>query len=97
VPFAARAEVAFDPGLVTQFRGLGGTGTAQTVHLKSFEIAALPLSDQVVEVSSADLGSEDIDGTAGSDLLHAYDLDFAYRSGLLYVRRSKKGTPAPGN
>jgi hypothetical protein len=91
-PFASRADVAFDPATaVAQFRGLGGMGTAETVRLKSFDIAALPLFDPVVDVSNANLGSEDIDGTAGTDLLHAYDLFFDYRTAALYVRRSKKG------
>src|ERR1019366_7317004 len=72
-PFASRAD-AFDPSTaVAQFRALGGMGTAETVHLKSFDIAALPLFDSVIDVSNANLGAEDIDGTAGTDLLHAYD------------------------
>jgi hypothetical protein len=89
-PFASRADIAFDPSTaVAQFRGLGGTGTAETVRLRSFDIAALPLFDPVVDVSNANLGAEDIDGTAGTDLLHAYDLFFDYRAGALYVRRSR--------
>jgi len=90
--FASRADVAIDPAAATaQFRGMGGTGTAATVRLKSFDIAALPVFDPVIDVSNANLGAEDIDGTAGTDLLHAYDLFFDYRSGALYVRRSKRG------
>jgi predicted aspartyl protease len=90
-PFASRADASPDPGSPTaQFRGLGGTGTAETVHLKSFDIAAIPLADVVVDVSSADLGAEDIDGTAGTDLLHAYELFFDYRAQTLYVRRSHR-------
>ena len=90
-PFASRADIAFDPSTaVALFRALGGTGTAETVRLKSFDIAALPLLDPVVDVSNANLGAEDIDGTAGTDLLHAYDLFFDYRAGALYVRRSRK-------
>ncbi len=90
--FASRADVAFDPSTaLAQFRGMGGTGTAETVRLKSFDIAALPLFDPIVDVSNANLGAEDIDGTAGTDLLHAYDLFFDYRSNALYVRRSKRG------
>jgi hypothetical protein len=90
-PFASRADVAFDPATASaQFRGLGGTGTAETIKLKSFDIAALPLLDPVVDVSNANLGAEDVDGTAGTDLLHAYDLFFDYRAGALYVRRSRK-------
>lgn len=90
-PFASRADVAFDPSTaVSQFRGLGGMGTAETVRLKSFDLAALPLQNPVVDVSTANLGAEDVDGTAGTDLLHAYDLFFDYRSATLYVRRSRK-------
>ena len=91
--FASRADVAIDPAAATaQFRGMGGTGTAATVHLKSFDIAALAVLDPVVDVSNANLGAEDIDATAGTDLLHAYDLFFDYRSAALYVRRSQAGT-----
>jgi hypothetical protein len=89
--FASRADVAMDPASpVAQFRGMGGTGTAETVRLKSFDIAALPLQEPIVDVSSANLGTEDVDGTAGTDLLHAYDLFFDYRSAALYVRRSRR-------
>jgi hypothetical protein len=92
--FANRADAAFDPTTATaQFRGMGGTGTAETVRLKSFDIAALPLMDPVVDVSSANLGAEDIDGTAGTDLLHAYDLFFDLHAGALYVRRSQTLRP----
>lgn len=90
--FASRADVAIAPSAATaQFRGMGGTGTAATMRLKSFDIAALPVLDPVIDVSNANLGAEDIDGTAGTDLLHAYDLFFDYRSSALYVRRSKRG------
>jgi predicted aspartyl protease len=90
-PFASRADATPDASSPpAQFRGLGGTGTAETVHLKSFDIASIPLSDVVVDVSNADLGAEDIDGTAGTDILHAYDLFFDYRTQTLYVRRSRR-------
>jgi hypothetical protein len=93
LPFASRSESAFDPSTaVTQFRSLSGMGTAESVHLKSFDIAALPLFDPVVDVSNANLGAEDVDGTAGTDLLHAYDLFFDYRTSALYVRRSRRST-----
>jgi hypothetical protein len=89
--FAARADVVIDPAsAVSQFRGVGGTGNAETVHLKSFDIAALALQDPIVDVSNANLGAEDIDGTAGTDILHNYDLFFDYHSAALYIRRSRK-------
>ncbi|MGA2394298.1 MAG: retropepsin-like aspartic protease, partial [Candidatus Lustribacter sp.] len=89
--FAARADVTLDSSTQSsQFRGLGGMASAETVRFKSFDIAALPLAEPIVDVSNANLGAEDIDGTAGTDLLHAYDLFFDYRSAALYVRRSRK-------
>jgi hypothetical protein len=89
-PFASRAEFGDPTSGLTQFRGLGGTGTAEQVHLKSFDLAGLPLTDVMVDISTANLGDEDIDGTAGTDLLHAYDLFFDYRAQTVYVRRSKR-------
>jgi hypothetical protein len=89
-PYASRAEFGDPTSGLTQFRGLGGTGTAEQVHLKSFDLAGLPLTDVMVDVSNANLGAEDIDGTAGTDLLHAYDLFFDYHTQTLYVRRSKR-------
>ena len=89
--FASRADVVMDPATaMSQFRGVGGTGTAETVHLKSFDIAALPLLDPIVDVSTANLGAEDVDGTAGTDILHNYDIFFDYRSAALYIRRTHK-------
>lgn len=94
--FVSRADVLVDPaGAVAQFRGVGGMGTASTVRLKSFDIAALAVTEPIVDVSNANLGAEDVDGTAGTDLLHAYDLFFDYRSNALYVRRSMRGAASP--
>lgn len=89
-PFASRAEFGDPTSGLTQFRGLGGTGTAETVHLRSFDLAGMTLSDVMVDVSNANLGAEDIDGAAGTDLLHAFDLFFNYRTQTVYVRRSKR-------
>jgi hypothetical protein len=94
--FATRADVAPDPGAsVARFRSVGGTATAEAVHLKSFDLGGIAVLDPVVDVSDADLGYEDIDGTAGTDLLHAYDLFFDYRSALLYVRRARRPSSGP--
>jgi hypothetical protein len=93
--FATRADAAPDPGAsVARFRSVGGTATAEAVHLKSFDLGGIAVADPVVDVSGADLGYEDVDGTAGTDLLHAYDLFFDYRSAQLYVRRTRR--PPPG-
>lgn len=88
-PFALRADVALDPNAaLSRFHGMGGTGVAETAHARNFELAGIALSDPVVDVSSADLGAEDIDGTAGTDVLRSYDLYFDYHGEQLYVRRS---------
>lgn len=87
--FALRASFgAGDPGSVTLFRAMGGTGAAETVHVKDFELAGFEQADPEVDVSSADFDAEDIDGTAGTDLLRPYDLYFDYRAQTLYVRRA---------
>lgn len=89
--FAAHADFGADPGAgVSRFRGMGGTATAEPAHIKQFELGGLAIGDPVVDVSSADLGAEDVDGTVGTDILHAYDLFFDYHAGMLYCRRAKR-------
>jgi hypothetical protein len=89
--FAARADVALDASAgVAHFRGVGGTGIGEAVHVKTFDLAGLGIGDPVVDVSDADLGSEGIDGTIGTDILHDYELYFDYRSAQVYVRRSRR-------
>ena len=44
----------------------------------------------VVDVSSADLGTEDVDATIGTDVSAAYDLYFDERSAMLYARRAHR-------
>lgn len=89
--FAQRPDFGGDPvGASARFRAIGGTGNAEAVHIKQFEIGGFGLADPIVDISSADLGAEDIDGTAGSDVLHAFDLYFDYRAAAVYVRRTHK-------
>ncbi len=93
--FASRADVAYDPGFgTTRFRGVGGIGIGEAVHVKTFELGGIGLGDSVVDVSSADLGTEDVDGTIGTDVSHAFELFFDYRSATLYVRRSHRSISA---
>jgi hypothetical protein len=88
--FASRADFgATDPATNSRFRGMGGTGTAETVRIKDFELAGLGQSDPLVDISNADFDAEDVDGTAGTDLLRPYDLFFDYRASALYVRRTR--------
>lgn len=88
--YSDRADFAVDPtSVASRFRGVGGIGTAESAHLKQFEFAGIPVTDPSVDVSSADLGVEDIDGTAGTDMLRNYDLFFDYRANTVYARRPK--------
>ena len=87
--FASRADVALDASSsVARFRSVGGTGIAEAVHFRTFELAGVGVSDPVVDVSAADFGTEDVDGTVGTDILRAYELFFDYRSAQVHVRRS---------
>jgi hypothetical protein len=87
--FAGRADVATEGAGNTRFRAMGGTGTAAAVHIKQFELAGIEQTDPLVDVTSADFGTEDVDGTAGTDLLHPYELYFDYRANALYARRTR--------
>ena len=87
--FASRAEFGAEGAGNTRFRAMGGTATAEAVRLKEFELAGLAQADPVVDVSGADFSVEDVDGTAGTDLLRPYELYFDYRANTLYVRRSR--------
>jgi hypothetical protein len=57
------------------------------------------VNDAVVDVSAADLGTEDVDATIGTDIAQAFDLYFDYRSATLYVRRAHRSISAiiPGS
>ena len=92
--FATRADVALEGTSVARFRSVGGIGIGAAVHVKTFELAGIGVTDPIVDVSSADLGSEDVDGTVGTDLLRTYELFFDYRSALLHVRRSHRAVSA---
>ena len=92
--FASRADVAYDAGGPMRFRGIGGIGIGEAVHMKTFELAGIGVNDSIVDVSGADLGTEDVDGTIGTDISHAFELYFDYRSATLYVRRSHRSMPA---
>jgi hypothetical protein len=90
--FAARADFLADTGGISRFRGIGGTATAESAHIKQFELGGQSVADPVVDVSSADLGAEDVDGTVGTDILRSYDLYFDYHAGILYTRRIRRAT-----
>lgn len=87
--FADRADVVTDAAAgITRFRGVGGVGVGEAVNVKMFDLGGLTVPDIVVDVSSADLGTEDIDATIGTDVSQAFELYFDYRSATVYVRRA---------
>jgi hypothetical protein len=89
--FAARAGLVPDgAGSVTRFRGVGGIGVGEAVSVKQFDLGGIIVPDVVVDVSSADLGTEDVDATIGTDVSAAYDLYFDERSAMLYARRAHR-------
>jgi hypothetical protein len=97
--FAGRADVSTDAGGITHFRGVGGIGAAEAVNIRSFDLGGVGVNDAVVDVSSADLGTEDIDATIGTDITQSFDLYFDYRSAVLYVRHAHRSISAivPGS
>ncbi len=93
--FASRADVAYDASSgVMRFRSVGGIGVGEAVNVKTFELGGVGVTDATVDVSSADLGTEDVDGTIGTDISHAFDLFFDYRSATMYVRRTRRSISA---
>ena len=95
--FVDRLDLASDRGVppAARFRGVGGTGIAETVRVRDIEFAGATIPQSLVDVSSADLGFEDIDGLMGTDLLHDYDLIFDYPSNTVYVRHLTRSPVNP--
>jgi predicted aspartyl protease len=79
-----RDETASQPS--ARFRGVGGTGIAETARIKDIEFAGVAIPQTLVDVSAADLGFEDIDGLIGTDFMREYDLFFDYRNNTVYAR-----------
>jgi predicted aspartyl protease len=90
--FAERGD--FSPDRVagtTHVRGMGGYANAEATRVPTFELGGIWLREATADVANADLGTEDIDGILGTDLLRSYDLWFDYRANAVYVRRTKPG------
>ncbi len=87
--FAERLEPGAEQSALTasRFHAVGGVGDAETVRLKNVELAGVTLNDALVDISSADLGFEDIDGVIGTDVLRKFDVFFDYRSNAAHLRR----------
>jgi predicted aspartyl protease len=89
--FAERGD--FSPDRVAStlhVRGMGGFATAETTRVPAFELGGIWTRDATADVSNADLGTEDVDGIVGTDLLRSYELWFDYRGGTVHLRRAKK-------
>ena len=89
--FAERGE--FSPERLAstmRVRGMGGYASAEPTRLPSFELGGISTRDATADVSNADLGTEDVDGVIGTDLLRTYDLWFDYRAYALHLRRSRR-------
>ena len=87
--FADRADFAPDRiGSTTHLRGMGGFANAESTRIPQFELGGITTREATVDVSSADLGTDDTDGVLGSDLLRTYDLWFDYRAAAVYVRKA---------
>jgi hypothetical protein len=86
--YADRADFAPER-VATQahIRGIGGVAGVEATHVSQIELSGIPVRDTAVDVTSADLGSDDIDGIVGSDVLRAYDIWFDYHTNAVYVRR----------
>jgi hypothetical protein len=77
---------------MTRVRGVGGYARAETERVPVIALAGIDMRNAAVDVTNADLGSDDLDGIVGTDLLRSYDLWFDYKTNAVYVRR----TPPPG-
>jgi hypothetical protein len=71
-------------------RGIGGVANAESARIPALELGGLWARDVVADVSNADLGTDDVDGVLGTDLLRAYELWFDYRTAAVYVRKAKR-------
>lgn len=95
--YAERADFAIDRGTtLARVRGVGGVATAQNARIPLLDFAGIDTREAMVDVTSADLGSDDLDGVVGTDLLRSYDLWFEYKTNAVYVRRPGAAPrPAP--
>lgn len=90
--FANRADLASErtAQVAARFHSVGGIGTAESIRIHAMDIGNSVIAEPVVDISSADLGLEDIDGVLGSDLMRTYDITFDYRANTVYLRRIKR-------
>ena len=89
--FAERGDFTPDRVASTMHvRGMGGFANAETTRVPTFELGGIWTHDATADVSNVDLGTEDVDGIVGTDLLRSYELWFDYRANTVHLRRAKK-------
>ena len=89
--FAERGDFSPDRVASTMHvRGMGGYASAEPTRVPTFELGGIWMREATADVSNADLGTEDVDGVVGTDLLRSYELWFDYRANAVYVRKAKR-------
>jgi predicted aspartyl protease len=89
--FAERGDFAPERvASITHVRGMGGYANAEPTRLPAFELGGIWTRGATADVANADLGTEDVDGIIGTDLLRTYDMWFDYRLNTVYIRRAKR-------
>jgi predicted aspartyl protease len=89
--FAERGDFSPDRVASTMHvRGMGGFATAEPTRVPTFELGGIFTRQATADVSNADLGTEDVDGIIGTDLLKTYDMWFDYRLNTVFLRRAKR-------
>ena len=89
--FAERGDFAPERVASTMHvRGMGGYATAEPTRLPAFELGGLWTRGATADVANADLGTEDVDGIIGTDLLRTYDIWFDYHANAIHLRRAKR-------
>ena len=71
-------------------RGMGGFASAEPTRVPAFELGGIWTREAMADVSNADLGTEDLDGIVGTDLLRTYEMWFDYRTTAVYIRKAKR-------
>ncbi|HZX67433.1 MAG TPA: retropepsin-like aspartic protease [Candidatus Elarobacter sp.] len=88
--FAERGDFTPDRVASTMHvRGIGGYANAEPTRVPAFELGGVYTRNATADIANADLGSEDVDGIIGTDLLKTYDLWFDYRANVVHLRRAK--------
>ena len=87
--FAERGDFSPERFATTMHvRGMGGFANAEPTRVPTFELGGIYTRQATADVSNADLGTEDVDGIIGTDLLRSYDLWFNYRLSTVFLRRA---------